>query len=331
MNVLPSSVMSASSSPQLVSGRHYKKIVQGILQKRAAEVDRLVKQGADLSHSGSHGFLLQLARQRLDRAIASGERTKVSVYEKIVSTLQDSLNSQLYDHVIKGDVARAQLLSNAGADLYQQGVEGSELGLLEVAITSDIDCSDVITLLLDNDPLNQQALQSRRADGSSLYDLAKQKENENVTTLIYNRLGEALLTAAAEGDVDAYCHLRSLGVSANHSSKVNGETSLLAAVRRGQRLMVEQILSDGVALEAQGVDGRTVLEICNDPDSVVDEGVKKLIEKYAKTRQLHDAVCQRKDTEEIARLIVEEVSVDIRIVRVSWMFVCVNTQEEEYT
>jgi hypothetical protein len=77
-----------------------------------------------------------LARQRLDRVVASDEQAKVTVYEKIISILQDNLNSQLYDHMINGDIARAQLLSNAGADLHQQGVQGSELGLVEVAVTS---------------------------------------------------------------------------------------------------------------------------------------------------------------------------------------------------
>jgi hypothetical protein len=54
----------------------------------------------------------------------------------------------------------------------------------------DTDCSDIVALLLDNDPLNQQALQGRRADGCSLYDLAKQNGNVNVSVVVYNRMGK---------------------------------------------------------------------------------------------------------------------------------------------
>jgi hypothetical protein len=65
----------------------------------------------------------------------------------------------------------------------------------------------------------------------------------------------------------------------------------------------------GLIYRPGGVDGLAVFEVCNDSESTIDEGVKKLIEKCMKARLLHDAVSERKDRDKIGRFIVEEVSI----------------------
>ena len=209
--------------------------------------------------------------------------------------------------VSASDVDRVRSLAESGADLFQEGKA------IFQAVGSDMDSPEIVTILLCNNPMNEQYIEAIQSDGKTIVSFllaeAKRKNNSNSAQALKNHINFVVVRESEAGNLPRVQALMKLGhdVIDLNFKRSDGHTALMMAVMKKHVDVIGVLLSNGADVSQVNAKKITARDMCGN-----DVRLAAMLDKIGLVKKLREKI--RKNgaettSEEIGRYLDKGVQV----------------------
>ena len=184
-----------------------------------------------------------------------------------------------------GNLSGVQALFQAGADLFQEGK------VIFNAVGSTKDNSEIVSLLLCHNQMNEQYVEVIQPDGkpnvSYLLAEAQRKNNKNAAQALKDHINYVMVRESEAGNLPRVQALMKLGpdIIDLNFKRGNDHTALMTAVMKKRFDVVNLLLSNGADITIVNAKGKTARDMCNN-----DVRLTALLDKVGLVKELREKI-----------------------------------------